>query len=81
VTCDENLSFQPHFFLTPQKSNFIPNYESKTSINVNRIFEKSRKHLSKFCDIETEVSTVYFSKNPEIMVQVHKWKQGGEKET
>jgi hypothetical protein len=31
---------------------------------VNRIFEKFGKLLPKFCDIETAVSTVYFSKNP-----------------
>jgi hypothetical protein len=38
-----------------------------TSVNTNWIFEKFEKHLPKFCDIETSVSTVYFSKNPEIM--------------
>jgi hypothetical protein len=54
----------PNVSFSPLKNSILSLiYESKTSVNGNRNFEKFGKHLPKFCDIETAVSTVYFSKN------------------
>jgi hypothetical protein len=48
---------------TLQKFNFTSNFTPKTSVNTNQIFENFGFYLPKFFDIETGVSTVYFSKN------------------
>jgi hypothetical protein len=63
------LFSSPHFFNPPKRNMRMRReiFELKPSINMNRIFEKFGKYLPKFCDIETSVSTVYFSKNSKIM--------------